>query len=127
MVVMILIGLLSISAIDTVTLLDRSSRRQAMHTSAMELAQGRMEELQSTNYNPPLAPFTALITTQTANVILALGKAGTNILMGGLMTTVIAPVTRGHLVTVKVATTNATPPLQVQLQTLINEKSGNQP
>src|SRR5215216_4939488 len=65
MVVMTLMGILVVAGLNTVVLLDRSSRRQALHTSALELAQGKIEELQATTYNPPVSPFLASTLTQT--------------------------------------------------------------
>ena len=127
MIVMLLLAILVVAGLSTITLLDRSSRRQALHTSAMELAQGKIEELEALPYNAPAAPFTALNTTSKVSVILALNNSGTNTLVGGTMTTVISPVVRGHLVTVTVATTNANQTLTAGLQTVINQKSGNQP
>ena len=86
-----------------------------------------MEELQSAAYNPPASPFGASTTTDSTNVILALNKAGTSTLVGGAMTTLVAPVSQGHLVTVTVSMTNANQAMNVQLQTVINAKSGNKP
>ncbi len=126
-VVVALMAILIVAGLNTITLLDRSSRRQALHTSAMELAQGRLENFQSLAYNPPLAPFGASTTTQSTNVILALDQAGAATLVGAAMTTTITPVAQGHLVTVTVSTTNADQAMNVQLQTMINEKSGNKP
>ena len=127
LVVLVLMSILIIAGLNTLTLLDRSSRRQALHTSAMELAQGKIEELEAAAYSPPLSPFTAATNTFKTNIVLALSKSGTNTVVGGTMTTVISPVARGHLVTVSVATTNANQSLSVALQTVINQKSGNQP
>jgi type II secretory pathway pseudopilin PulG len=124
-IVVLMMAILILAGLNTVTLLDRSSRRQALHTSAMELAQGRIEELQALAYNPPLAPFGASATTQSTNVILALDRAGSGTLVGGTMATSISPVAQGHLVTVTVSTTYANQLMNVQLQTVINEKSGN--
>ena len=116
MFVMFLLGTLVLAALETMKLLDRSSRRQALHTTALEIAQGKIEELQSTAYNPPLAPFGSGTSNLTTSVTLALNKAGTSTLVPATMTTVIAPVSKGHLVTVTVTTTNANQPLSVQLQ-----------
>lgn len=126
-VVLFLLGSLVVAALNTMMLLDRSSRRQALHTTALEIAQGKIEELQSTAYNPPLAPFGAGTSNLNASVILALNKTGTSILVPATMNTVIAPVSKGHLVTVTVSTTNANQVLRVQLQSLINGMSGGQP
>jgi hypothetical protein len=93
----------------------------------MEIAQGKIEELQSTPYNPPIAPFTATTTNQTTNVVLSLNKTGTSNAITGTMTAVISPVAQGHLVTVTVVSTNYNQPMSVQLQTVVNKSSGGQP
>lgn len=126
-IVIVLMSILFVAGLSTITLLDRSSRRQALHTTAMELAQGRIEELLSKPYDPHASPFADTPTTIKTNIVLVLNNASTNTLVGGTMTTVTSPVARGHLVTVTVATTNANQPLTVALQTVINQKSGNQP
>ncbi|HEY2952873.1 MAG TPA: type II secretion system protein [Verrucomicrobiae bacterium] len=128
--IVIVIGLMSIlivAGLSTITLLDRSARRQAVHTTAMELAQGKIEELQSTAYNPPTAPFMASTTIQTTNVVLSLNKTGTSNAITGTMAAVISPVAQGHLVTVTVTSTNYNQPMTVQLQTVVNKSSGGQP
>lgn len=124
---MMLVLMLIAAGLSTITLLDRSSRRQALHTTALELAQGNIEDLTAMTYSPPLAPFLATTNTQKTNVVLALKNNSTNVLVAGTMTTVIAPIAQGHLVTVTVSTTNANQVLNAQLQTVINEKSGSQP
>ena len=126
-IVLGLISIMVIASLNTITLLDRSSRRQALHTTAMEIAQAKIEEIQSTTYNPPLAPFVSYTTNQTTNVILVLNKSGTATLVGGTLTAAISPSSQGHLVTVTVTTTNASQLLSVQLQTLVNRMSGGQP
>ena len=125
--VLVMASVMVLAALSTVTLLDRSSRRQALGTTALELAQGKIEELQATGYNPPVAPYYATNNTQSSNVVLLLDKTGASNWVTGVMTTTIAPVSQGHLVTVKVATTNADQTLTAQLQTLINKNSGGQP
>ncbi len=128
--VVVVLGLMAIliaAGLNTVTLLDRSARRQSLHTAALELAQGRIEDLEAATYNPPLSPFATTNTSFLTNVVLALSKSGTNVSIGGSMQTIIAPVARGHLVTVTVSTTNGNQPLRVALQTVINEKAGNRP
>lgn len=120
-------SIMVLASLSTVTLLDRSSRRQGLDTTAMELAQGRIEELQATAYTPPVAPYYSSNFTTISNVVLLLNKAGTSNLVTGVMTTVLAPVASGHLVTVTVTTTNADQRLTAQLQTYINKNSGGQP
>lgn len=127
MVVMFLLAILVVASLNTMKLLDRSSRRQALHTTALEIAQGKIEELQSTAYNPPVGPFGAGTSNLTTSVTLALDRAGTSTLVPATLNTVIAPVSKGHLVTVTVATTNSNQILSVQLQSLINRMSGGQP
>src|SRR4030095_8083215 len=52
-VVIMLVSILVVAGLSTLTLLDRSSRRQALHTTALELAQGNIEALMAQRYNPP--------------------------------------------------------------------------
>lgn len=126
-VVLGLIGILVVAVFNMVTVMDRVSRRQGLHTTMLEAAQGRLEEMRATPYNPPVSPYAASNIVQTTNLVLALNRAGTSTLLSGVLKTVIAPKSQGHLVTVTVTATNNSQPMTVQLQTLINKKSGGQP
>ncbi len=52
----LLAGILFTAGLDIVTSLQRSAARQALMTSALEVAQGKLEELASVVYEPPLEP-----------------------------------------------------------------------
>jgi Tfp pilus assembly protein PilE len=119
--------LLIVSAIGAITLLDRASRHQGQDTTALEIAQGKMEEFLGTQYNPPLPPFTSgdYFTTNTA--VIAMDKSGTTNVVTGVVLSEVEPVANGHLVTVTVTFTNYGRPMSAQLQTVINKHSGGQP
>jgi type II secretory pathway pseudopilin PulG len=120
--------MLIVSAIGAITLLDRASRSQAEDTTALEIAQGKLEEFQATKYNPPVSPFVSSATWTTNQIILALNKTGTNTRAAGLLISKVEPVANGHLVTVSVKFTNMNvTPVTAQLQTLINHHSPGQP
>ena len=125
-VTMGLVGILVVAAFNMVMMMDRTSRRQGLHTTMLEAVQGRLEEMRSIPYNPPLSPYAASNIVQSTNVILALNKAGSN-LLSGVLKTVVAPKSQGHLVTVTLTATNNNQPMTVELQTLVNKKSGGQP
>src|SRR5262249_44476706 len=120
--------MLIVSAIGAVTLLDRASRSQSEDTTALEIAQGKLEEFQATKYNPPLSPFVSTTTYTTNQVILALNKTGTNTRAAGILVSKVQPVANGHMVTVSVVFTNMNlTPVTATLQTLINQHSPGQP
>jgi prepilin-type N-terminal cleavage/methylation domain-containing protein len=125
-VVLGLIGILVVAVFNMVTVMDRVSRRQGLHTTMLEAAQGRLEEMRATPYNPPVSPYGASNIVQTTNIVLALNRTGSN-LLSGVLKTVVSPKSQGHLVTVTVTATNNSQPMTVQLQTLVNKKSGGQP
>jgi prepilin-type N-terminal cleavage/methylation domain-containing protein len=127
MVVMAMLLLLIISALGASSLLDRVSRFQAQDTTALEAAQGRLEELQAIQYNPPGVPFTSTNYYTTNTVVMATAKSGTTNLAVGTMVSLIQPVVAGHLATVTVTYTNYGKPASVRLQTVINKHSGGQP
>ena len=127
LVTMILLAMLVIAAISAVTMLDRSSRRQATYTTALEVAQGKLDELLATEYNPPKSPFTAANFTQRQAVTLSVNRNGSAVNCQALVTTSLQAVLDGHVATVVVSYTNYNQPASVQLQTLINKLSGGQP
>jgi len=126
-VVLGLLGILVVAGFSMIALMDRSARRQGLHTTMLEAAQGKLEEIRATAYNPPVSPFCASNIVQSTNVVLALDRAGTSTLLSGALKTVVSPVSQGHMVTVTVTATNNSQPITVQLQTLVNKKSGGQP
>jgi type II secretory pathway pseudopilin PulG len=125
--IMLLMTLI-VSAIGAITLLDRASRSQAEDTTALEIAQGKLEEFQATKYNPPVSPFLSTTTWTTNQVVLALNKTGTTNRAVGVLISKVEPAANGHLVTVMVSFTNMNiTPVTAQLQTLINKQSPGQP
>jgi type II secretory pathway pseudopilin PulG len=126
-VVLGLIGILVVAVFNMVTVMDRVSRRQGLHTTMLEAAQGRLEEMRATPYNPPVSPYGASNIVLTTNLVLALNRAGSSTLLSGVLKTEVSPKSQGHLVTVTMTATNNSQPMTVQLQTLINKKSGGQP
>lgn len=127
LVVMALLMMLVIAAISALTLLDRSSLRQAQHTTAVEVAQGRLDEILATKYEPPKVPFTSTNYTVTTNATLTISKSGTNATTVAVVTSLVEPAGVGHVATVIVRYTNYDQPTSVRLQTLINKHSGGQP
>ena len=127
LVVLALLLMLTIAAVSALTLLDRSSARQAQHTTAVEVAQGRLDELLALEYSPPDSPFSSSNYTDTSKVTLTLGRSGTNATTTAVVTTLIEPAVNGHVATVVVNYTNYSQPTSVRLQTLINKHSGGQP
>ena len=122
----LLLGLV-LASMNALFVMDNSARRLAEMTSAMALVQGKLEEVRTNVYNPPLAPFTANATVTSNAVSIALDKGGTQYLMPGSLLTRIEPVASGHLVTVSASFNGLGTPVKAQLQTVINKFSGGQP
>jgi len=122
-----LLGILVVAGVNMIMVMNKSSRRQALHTTALEMAQGKLEELRATTYNPPVSPYLASTNSTTTNVVLTVNSSGSNTIVAGIMKTLIAPLALGHMVTVTVTTTNIDQPVSATLQTLINKKAGGQP
>ena len=128
LVVLMLLLMLTIASISALVTLDRSSLRQAQHTTALEVAQGRLDQILTNAYAPPTAIFNSTNYTQTTTAtILTVGKSGTNATTTALVTTKVEPVIGGHVATVIVQYTNYSQPTSVRLQTLVNKHSGGQP
>ena len=107
--------------------LDRNSRRLGEYMTALGIAQGKIEEVRATNYNPPEAPFIAGTTSIVEEAELALDKNGSNFMVKGMIETEIKPMSQGHLVTVTATFTNMSQPYSAQVQTVVNKFSGGQP
>lgn len=122
----LLLGLV-LAGMNAVFVLDKSSRRLAELTSAMALVQGRLEEVRTFDYNPPVAPFVASATVTSNAVSISLDKGGTQYQVPGTLITRIEPVVSGHLVTVSASFNSLGSPVQAQLQTVLNKFSGGQP
>jgi prepilin-type N-terminal cleavage/methylation domain-containing protein len=127
LVTLAMLLLLLIGALGTITLLDRSSRRQGQHTTALEVAQGKLDEFLSQVYNPPVPPYSSTNYYQSNWVTLAANKSGTATSTFASVISLVQPVLNGHVVTVTVSFTNYDQLVNVQLQTLINRHSGGQP
>ena len=118
---------LVLAGMNALFVMDNSSRRLAQLTSAMALVQGKLEEVRTNDYNPPLAPFTASATVTSNAVSIALDKGGTQYQVPGSLITRIEPVASGHLVTVSASFNVLGTPVKAQLQTVLNKFSGGQP
>ena len=116
-----------VAGIGAVMLMDRASRSQAQDTTALELAQGELEDFQATAYSPPTAPFTSTNYTRSNYVTLALDKYGTSTWTAASVVSKVQPVVNGHLVTVTVSFTNYNKKVNLQLQSLVNKLSAGQP
>jgi len=123
--VIALLVMLILAALGAITLLDRSSRRQAHYTTALVVAQGKLDELVAKSYHPPEAPFTNSY-VERVPVTLSIDRNGTAVSSQGLVTTTVEKVANGHLATVVVSYTNYAQAAAVQLQTVINKLSGGQ-
>ena len=118
---------LVLAGMNALFVMDNSARRLAQLTSAMALVQGKLEEVRTNDYNPPLAPFTASATVTSNAVSISLDKGGTQYQVPGSLITRIEPVASGHLVTVSASFNSLGSPVQAQLQTVLNKFSGGQP
>ena len=122
----LLLGLV-LASMNALFVMDNSGRRLAATTSAMALVQGKLEEVRTNTYNPPVAPFPASATVTSNAVSISLDKGGTQYLMPGSIITRIEPVASGHLVTVSANFNALGTPVKAQLQTVLNKFSGGQP
>jgi prepilin-type N-terminal cleavage/methylation domain-containing protein len=127
LVTMVLSLLVIIVAINSLYVFDNTTRRVAVHNSALVIAEARLEEVRATEYNPPNTPFTSASGYTTNAITIALDEKGSNYLVKGSVITYFQPVAAGHLVTANVHFTNQGRPLSVGLQTLVNKFSGGQP
>jgi type II secretory pathway pseudopilin PulG len=128
--VVIVLGLLLVlvlAAASTLTLLDRSSRRHAVETSALEILRGTAEAYRAIPYNPPDEPFTSSVTGTTNVVTIALGKSGNTNELTGTLKTELRPLAQGHLLSLSLALSAYNQPMTVTLQTLINKNCLGQP
>lgn len=127
--VMLTMGLLMIliaSSMAVLTYLNQSAGRLADHTAAMAAVHGHVETIRAATYNPPNAPFYVATTVNLTNqVTVALGKAGTYLAPGTIVST-ITPTASGHLVTVTGTFQARGTPLVITLQTLVNRFAGGQ-
>jgi len=122
-----LLMILIVAALNSLSILDRNSRRLSEYSTAMSIAEGQVEWLRTIKYAPPVSPFTASTVMMTNTITMALNQAGTWVITG-LMWTRIEPVANGHLATVVARFTNSlTGSYNVTLQTVINQFAAGQP
>jgi len=125
---MALTVLLCISTLGALLEMQYSSKRVADYTSAMAVAEAKVQDIRAVYYNPPNWPFTNTTVYVTNQNSISLNQAGTTFQIPG---TVISKIeyegSLGHLVTVT-ATFNALrgKPVTATLQTVVNSYSGGQ-
>jgi type II secretory pathway pseudopilin PulG len=123
-----LLLILVISTLDGILGMQVSAKRTADYTSAMAIAEAKLQDIRAVYYNPPTYPFTysAVLYVTNQNSI-ALNQAGSSFQIPG---TVISKIeyqgAGGHLVTVTASFKIARRSVTAQLQTLINSYSGGQ-
>lgn len=126
MITAALMLILVIALMNSVFVMDQSSRRLGDYSAALAYAQGELEAVKTNRYNPPAAPFTAGATNLTNTVSLILNKAGDSNLLNGTNVVTIEPVAAGHLITVRGTYRSYGAPIIVQLQGVVNKFSGGQ-
>jgi hypothetical protein len=120
--------LLCISTLGAILEMQFSSKRVADYTSAMAVAEAKVQDIRAVYYNPPNWPFTLSTVYVTNQNSISLNQAGTTFQIPG---TVISKIdyqgSLGHLVTVT-ATFNPSRgrPVTATLQTVVNSYSGGQ-
>ena len=102
--------------------INRISSRSADYISGMALAQAKINDIRATVY--PGTNFLSTATTNINNVSVDLSQAGTSFAVSGTVTSVIQPITWGHLVTVTVIINEPKGSMTNSLQTIVNEYSG---
>lgn len=126
MITLALILILVVNSFCAILYLSQSAARLATYTSAMAVVEGRIEAIRAATYNPPIAPFGPATVTSSYSEALWLDNKGQNLLVTGIVVSVIRPVAAGHLVTV---TGNFATPRKatvVSLETIVNRFSGGQ-
>jgi hypothetical protein len=119
---MILIG----SSMAVLLYLNQSAGRLADYTAAMAAVHGRVEDIRAVTYNPPNPPFyTATPFVTNCSVTMALGKNGTDLESGTIVST-NTPSASGHLVTVTGTFQGRGTPIVITVQTLVNRFAGGQ-
>lgn len=99
------------------------SARSTDYIVAMNLAQAKMNDIRATDYRAPNF-LTTQSTTNTNSVSVDLNQGGTSFLVNGTITSVIQPITWGHLVTVTVVIQEPNRSITNVLQAVVNEYSG---
>jgi hypothetical protein len=126
MVVIGLLAMLIVAAAASVSSGKLMSQRLADYTAAMAVVSAKVEDIRAATYNPPTSPWGASATTITNTSSIALDQAGTTFVVPGTVTSVITPVTNGHLVTVTGTFQTRRTPITVTLQTVVNKFSAGQ-
>jgi type II secretory pathway pseudopilin PulG len=124
---MALTVLLCISTLGAILEMQYSSKRVADYTSAMAVAEAKVQDIRAVYYNPPNYPFTLGTVYVTNQNSIALNQAGTTFNIPG---TVISKIdyqgSLGHLVTVTATFKKSGQPIVATLQTVINTYSGGE-
>lgn len=126
-VTMTLLLLLIMSTLATILETQFSSKRVADYTSAMAVAEAKIQDIRAVYYNPPIWPFTYSTVYVTNQNTMSLNQAGTTFQIPG---TVISKIdyegTMGHLVTVTATFQTSGKPVTATLQTVVNSYSGGE-
>lgn len=126
-VTMTLLLLLIMSTLATILETQFSSKRVADYTSAMAVAEAKIQDIRAVYYNPPIWPFTYSTVYVTNQNTMSLNQAGTTFQIPG---TVISKIdyegTMGHLVTVTATFQTSGKPITATLQTVVNSYSGGE-
>jgi hypothetical protein len=119
--------LLCVSTLGAILEMQVSSKRVADYTSAMAVAEAKVQDIQAVYYNPPNSPFTLGTVYVTNQNSISLNQAGTTFQIPG---TVISKIeykgSLGHLVTVTATFNAKSKPVTATLQTVVNTYSGGQ-
>jgi prepilin-type N-terminal cleavage/methylation domain-containing protein len=102
------------------------SHRTGDYTAGMALVQAKMFDIRATDYPGTNGVFsTTSATTNINTVSVDLNKGGTTFLVPGTLTSVIQPITWGHLVTVSLVVKEVDGSyISNSLQTVVNNYSG---
>jgi type II secretory pathway pseudopilin PulG len=125
---MALIVLLCTSTLAAILEMQFSSKRVADYTSAMAVAEAKVQDIRAVYYNPPNSTYFTLGTVYVTNQnSIALNQAGTTFSIPG---TVISKIeyqgSLGHLVTVTATFKKSGKPITATLQTVVNKYSGGE-
>ena len=103
--------------------MNRISGRSADYVAGTALAQAKINDLRATTY-PGTNFLSNKSTTNINSVSVDLNQVGTSFVVSGTVTSVIQPVSWGHLVTVTVVINEPSMTLTNTLQTIVNEFTG---
>ena len=124
---MALTVLLCTSTLAAILEMQFSAKRVADYTSAMAVAEAKVQDIRAVWYNPPNAPFTLGTVYITNQNSIALNQAGTSFDIPG---TVVSKIeyqgSLGHLITVTATFQKSGKPITATLQTVVNKYSGGE-